>query len=133
MPSLTVAGPYPDAATGVLDGVIFQTFYRQLGIVSINFTPREVYAAAQWLAANGRGGTVSVVGRGRLFQWDGLAVAPEVPGSPTIDVWLAAWTPLANNVALIRKGFWSLDLFPSVTAYRLSLTTRAVAAVSSIK
>jgi hypothetical protein len=130
MPSLTVSTPYPDAAAGVVDGVLFQTWYRQLGMVSINIGTLRAYAAAQWLAANGRGGTVSWVLPGRIFQWNVLVVAPGIPGSETMDVWFYGSKALQQNTVLTRKGFWSLNLFPALTAYRLSITTRIVGALT---
>jgi len=129
MPSLTVPGPYPDAVTGVVDGVLFQVFYRQMGIVAVNFGTGDVYAAAEWLSQNGRGGTVSWLSAGRVVQWNGMAVAPGIDGSPTMDIWLVGGAVTQRNTVLIRKGFWSFYLFPRVTAARLVITTRIVAAL----
>lgn len=129
MPSLTVAGPYPNPAAGVLDGVLFQVYYRQMGIVAVNFGNDEVLAAAQWLSQNGRGGTVSRVGKGRLLQWNGVVVAPGVAGSPLMDIWLVGGKYAQRNTVLVRKGFWSFYLFPTVTAARLRITTRLFGSV----
>ena len=129
MSAVNTGGPYQTPAEAVVDNVLFQVFYRQLGVVSVNFGTGDVYQAAQYLAAHGRGGSVSWVETGRLAQWDGLYVTPGVSGSPAIDVWMFGSKGLQHNTVLLRKGFWSFDLFPRVTAARLALTTRIVAAV----
>ena len=113
MPSLTVSTPYPDAPEGVLDGVLFQTWYRQLGTVAVHIGIVRIHEAAQWLAANGRGGTVSWAVPGRVVSWTGLSVAPGVPDSPKMDVWLFGAALTQWNSVVLRKNWWQLYLSPA--------------------
>jgi len=128
--ALTIAGPYQDADQALLDSVIFQCWYRQLGIVSINIGTGRVYPAARYLAANGRGGSLSWVSTGRVMQWNDVVVAPGLPDSPVVSMWLYGSAALQHNTVLTRKGFWSLDLFPAATSLRLRLAAAASGALS---
>jgi hypothetical protein len=112
VPSLTVGAQYEDAAQALLDNVLFQVSYRQLGMVALHRGIDTVVAAAQWLAANGRGGTVSWQIPGRLALWSGIAVTPGVPGSPVIDVWMFGAALTQWNTVLVRRGFWQLYVGP---------------------
>lgn len=113
MPSLTVPGPYTDAAQGVLDGVLFQTWYRQLGTVAVHIGIAKVHTAAVWLSQNGRGGTVEWTVPGRVIAWSGIMVAPGLAGSPTMDVYLFGAYLTQWNSVVLRKNWWQLYLSPS--------------------
>jgi hypothetical protein len=113
--SLTIATPYENADQAVLDNVCFQVWYRQLGTVSIHFGIARTVTAAQWLAANGRGGSISWTIPGRLALWSGVIVAPGVPGSPTTDIWIGGGAILQRNTVLVKKGWWELNLQPGST------------------
>lgn len=110
MPSLTVPGPYPDAATALLDNALFQTAYRQLGMVALHRGINEMVTAAEWLAANGRGGTVAWKVPGRVALWSGLTVTPGVSGPFVIGIWLFGAALTQWNTVAVRQGFWSLYL-----------------------
>lgn len=112
VPSLTVTTPYANPAEAVLDQVLLQTFYRQLSTVAIHFGISTTHDAAVWLSHNGRGGIVEWKIPGRVFLWSGLTVAPGVPGSPTIDVWVFGAALTGWNSVLVRRGFWTLYLAP---------------------
>jgi hypothetical protein len=98
------------AQESILNSALFQVYYRQLGIVSLNFGINDIFTAATYLAANGRGGTVSWVALNRVAQWQGVIVAPGYSDSPTIDLWLVGGQTFNKNTVLIRKGFWYLYL-----------------------
>jgi hypothetical protein len=111
VPSITVPGPYPDAAAAVIDQVLLQVFYRQLSTVAVHFGINASHDAAVWLSQNGRGGSVDWKIPGRVFLWTDLIVAPGVPGSPTVDVWVLGGG-LNYNSVFLRRGFWTLYLAP---------------------
>ena len=99
--------PYENADQLVTDSVLWQVYYRTVGAVGTHIGIRNSYAAAQWLAVNGRGGSVSWVVPGRLFVWLGISVAPGEPNSPTMGA-LFAGSGLANlDTGIIRVAFWA--------------------------
>ena len=112
MPAITVSAPYEDPVSAVVDQVLLQVYYRQLSTVAVHFGISRTFAAARWLAAHGRGGSVEWKVPGRLFLWSGLQVAVGVPGSPTVDVWGFGAALTNFNTVLIRRGFWTLYLAP---------------------
>jgi putative lipase involved disintegration of autophagic bodies len=102
-----VTGDYQDANQEIVDSVIWQVYYRTVGAVGIHIGVKDSYPAAQWLAANGRGGTVSWLVPGRLFVWLGINVTPGEPNSPQMGA-LFAGSGLANlDTGIIRVGFWA--------------------------
>lgn len=110
----TVSAPYENADQQVTDSVLWQVYYRTVGAVGIHIGVKNAYAAAQWLAANGRGGSVSWVIPGRLFVWLGISVAPGEAGSPVMGA-LFAGSALANlDTGIIRVAFWAPILWQRV-------------------
>jgi len=102
-----------NAEEDILNQVVFQAYYRQLGMVSLHFGVDALYSAAEYLANGSRGGTLSWVLPGRLAQWDEVIVAPGFSDSPTISLWLVGSLYRQRNTVLVRKGWWTLYL-PSV-------------------
>ncbi len=113
MSALSAQIPVTNPEQEVLNQVVFQTYYRQLGIVSIHFGVADVYAAAQALSATPRGGTVTWVVQDRVFQWDGVRITPQFDTSPVMSMWLFGGKNREKNTVLTRKGFWTL-YFPNV-------------------
>jgi hypothetical protein len=93
----------------ILDGLVFQAYYRVLSFVSIHAPVSEVYEAARHLAETKRGGEVYWVVEGRVARWDGLDVSP--PYGVTMNVWLFGAKLRGKNTVLARRGWWSLYLF----------------------
>jgi len=87
----------------VVDSLILQTYYRQLSWVSIHAPVDEVYAAAEYLASEKRGGLIYWVVAGRVFRWDGLTVFPDI----TQTNWFIGG---ARNTAMARRGWWAMYL-----------------------
>ena len=99
--------PVPERDQQITDSVLWQVYYRTVGAVGIHIGVSDAYGAAQWLAVNGRGGSVSWVIPGRLFVWLGIAVTPGEPNSPTMGA-LFAGSGLANlDTGIIRVAFWA--------------------------
>ena len=115
MPSLTVSTPYPDAVTATVDQLIQQVWYRQLGIVAVHYGIGDAYNAILWLSENGRHGSVKWVIPGRTIMWENVQVAPDLSGSPTIDIWLFGAALTQWNTVMVLKGFWAFYLSRSTT------------------
>lgn len=112
VPSLTVPGPYPDPTAAVIDQILLQTWYRQLGMVAVHYGIAKAHAAAEWLAANGRGGSVRWLVPGRVALWSGIQVTPGVAGSPLMNVYLLGAALTQWNTVVVRQGFWELYIEP---------------------
>jgi hypothetical protein len=98
--------PYPGAREAVVDGILNQVYYRGPGLVPTHIGISDTYAAAVWLAANVRGGTVSWVVPGRAFTWKGIATAPGLPDSQSMDAIFVGSPLFQLNTAVVRtKGF----------------------------
>lgn len=116
---------YSDPWQELVDQLVFQVYYRLLGMAPVLTGYQTTLGAVEWVASNIRGGTVSEVVKGRLAQWDGLDVTPGVQGSPTMSLWVAGILERAGQKAaqhrtlLVRKGWWTLYL-PN----RLGLATK---------
>jgi|GEM_PF-1508293 hypothetical protein len=113
--SLGVSVPYQNADQAVVDTQADQIFYRQLGTVSVHVGINRVIAAAKWLAANGRGGTITWKVPGRVAFWEGVYVAPGLQGSPVMNIWLVGGALLQRNTVIIRQGWWTFALGPSLS------------------
>jgi hypothetical protein len=103
---------YSNAWEEIVNRLLYQVYYRLLGMAPVLNSYRTTLAAAEWLAANIRGGKVSQVIVGRVAQWDDIAVTPGVPGSPTMSIWIIGLDERAqqSRTLLLRKGFWTLYL-----------------------
>ena len=112
MPSMTVPGPYQDADQAVVDQLLLQAYYRQLGLVALHTGINRVHDAAVWLSQNGRDGSVKWLVPGRVLLWTGVTVAPNVSGSPTMDVYIFGAALTQWNSVMVRRGWWELYLAP---------------------
>jgi len=109
------AGTYQSAEEEILDKVLFQVYYRQLGMVALHFGTEKIYQAAVNLSNGPRRGKVSWVNEGRIFQWDDILVSPGLPDTPKISAWFVGSAIRQKNTACIRKGWWTLYLPESVS------------------
>lgn len=98
--------PYENADQALIDSLADQIYYRGPGLVPTHLGISRSYAAAQWVAANIRGGTVSWVVPGRAFEWRGIATAPGLPDSETMDAIFVGSPLFQLNTAVMRtRGF----------------------------
>ena len=102
---------YQNAQQAVLDAQLSQVYYRSLGLVSIHQSVSDSAEAAQYLSANGRGGTIQTVVPGRVYLWLGVAVAPDLPGSQTMGVLMFGSGTAQLNTVLLRVAFWAPRLW----------------------
>jgi hypothetical protein len=105
---------YTDAWQYIVDRALWQVYYRLLGAVPVLTDFNTVVEACEWLAANVRGGTVSLLRAAphRIAQWDGLTISPDLPDSTTFSIWIIGLFENApqKRTLLLRKGFWTLYL-----------------------
>ena len=112
---------FTDPWQELIDQLVFQVYYRLLGMAPVLTDYQTTLGAVEWVASNIRGGTVSEVVKGRVAQWDGLEVTPGISGSPTMSLWVSGLyegkvAPLGGSKAaqkrtlLVRKGWWTLYL-----------------------
>ncbi|MEM0011098.1 MAG: hypothetical protein QXT84_05345 [Candidatus Bathyarchaeia archaeon] len=105
---VSYSNPYQE----IINRLVYQVYYRLLGMAPVLTDYGTTVSSAEWVAANIRGGTVSEVVRGRIAQWDGLAIAPDAPSSPLMSLWIIglAERTTQKRSLLVRKGFWTLYL-----------------------
>jgi hypothetical protein len=113
--ALGVSVPYQSASQEIVDAVLWQVYYRTFGMVGIHIGVTDTYNAAQWLAANGRGGQVRWLVPNRVFLWSGMAVTPGISGSGTMSA-LFGGTGLQFDTAIARVGFWLPRVWARVLA-----------------
>jgi hypothetical protein len=94
-----------------LDNLVFQCWYRVLSFVSIHAPIQEVYQAAQYIAANIRGGTLYWVVKDYVARWENLDINP--PYGIYITIWLSGLSN-GKNTILCRVGWWTLYVFQSM-------------------
>ncbi len=97
-----------------VDKLLFQSYYRGLGIVSIHAPLSAVFPAALSLSGRRRGGDIEWVVPGRLAVWFDLVVDPDVSGGPTMSVWLLRSVVGDKNVAIVRFGWWADYTLPNI-------------------
>ena len=109
---------YTDEWQEIVDWLLYQAYYRLLGVVEVLTDFDTLVNAAQWLAEHERGGDVSIVIPGRLAQWDGLRVAPPFD-EPKMSVWLIGFRlydslpeKVQHRSLILRKGWWTLYVIP---------------------
>ena len=125
---------YTDAWQYIVDRALWQVYYRLLGVVPVLAGFDTVVKACEWLAANERGGTVSLVkaAPNRIAQWDDIAIAPDLPDSQTFSIWIIGLFENApqKRSLLLRKGFWTLYLPNYVGVASVAQSIRAPVARS---
>jgi len=97
---------YPGAREAVVDGILNQVYYRGPGLVPTHIGISDTYAAALWLSANVRGGTVAWLLPGRAFTWKGISTAPGLADAQVMDALFVGSSLFQLNTAVMRtKGF----------------------------
>lgn len=97
-----VGGVNPDPIVGA---VLFQVYYRQLGVVSIHIGIKDVMESVKRLQSE-RGGEIVEVLRDRVFQWRDVEAFPGT--NARVNVWIFGSDIRQKNTLFLRVGFWKL-------------------------
>jgi len=119
----------------VLDALILQTYYRNLGMVSIHGPMAEVFQAAQYIQTTKRGGNLNLVFAlpnlitlpglrirflsQQMAKWENLTVFPGITETLTLFGG-------PDNTVLVRSGFWTLYAFELPASLAVIPTLRSV-------
>lgn len=89
----------------VVSRLLWQCYYRVLGLISFHGSISEAYEAAKWLSESllGPGGNVYWIVENRVFRWDNVEISPDI----FMNVWFFG-TP--RNTMMLRRGWWALYL-----------------------
>ena len=120
---------FQNAWEEIINNLVYQVYYRLLGMVEVLADFDTTVSACQYLAEHVRGGEISTVRTGRVAQWDGLQIAPGLPETPTMSIWIVGLFDRTNQKRslLLRKGWWTLYLPNYVGAATRIQTFRAPA------
>lgn len=101
----------------VISRLLWQVYYRVLGLVSYHADINESFKAATYLSQNNYlgntfGGNVYWVVEGSVFRWDDVELAPEIK----MNVWFFG---RQRNTVMARRGWWALYVLDPVIAATL--------------
>lgn len=94
----------------ILQAVLFQVYYRQLGMVSIHIPIKDMIEAANRLKPQ-RGGTIQEIRKNMVYRWVDVEAFPN--SNARMTVWMIGGS---RNTAFIRVGWWKLYLVDSAVA-----------------
>jgi hypothetical protein len=108
----------PEVWKPIIDRVMFQVAYRQLGMVAL-YCPIDVAAQAiDMLCKEGKGSWKWLL-EGRVLVWDNVPIDSAL----TIHLYVLGGKARRKNTVFIRQGFWRMYVVESA----LSVFNRSVA------
>jgi hypothetical protein len=103
----------------LVDSILFQVYYRTLGMVSLHGPVEEIYEACEILQKGKRGGNLYWVITDRIANWEDVKVADEI----TMTVRIFGSAIRGKNTVFMRKGFFTsylIDL-PDISIKNMAL------------